>query len=224
MQTPAVRQMAQPSNVDDSIARAGTAISALSAARVLLSQAQSDLREQELQFSSTCGQIGVDANKCEVFYLPDARTMLDASRNELVLRRDKVAYLTGMVNALSCRSGSASVAAPALGSMGPSSKQNEIDRRLEFNQQMLATDAERNEKFMAEAESTLNAAERRDRIQARAATGKAISGWKAPVKAGGSAGPLDLGDLGRTPTPTGTPTPAPGGLVRVEAAPTPAPR
>ncbi len=98
--------------------------------------------------------------------------------------------------------------------------QGEIDRRIQFSQDMAATEGQRNEQFMAEAESTLSATERRDRIQARAATGKAISGWKPPVKAGGAAGPLDLGDLGRTPTPTPTPV----GLVRVETAPTPAAR
>jgi formylglycine-generating enzyme required for sulfatase activity len=102
IQTPEVKSMAQPSNVGGAIQRAGSAAAALSAARGWLSQAQSDLRDSESQFASTCRQIGTGASACQVFYTPNATTMLDASRNQLVLSRDQVAYTSGMVSALQC--------------------------------------------------------------------------------------------------------------------------
>lgn len=100
--------------------------------------------------------------------------------------------------------------------------QSEVDRRNKFNQDMIAGEADRNERANAEADSTMNAAERRDRLQALASNAKARSTWKAPTTSGGSAGPLDLSDLRKVPA--ATPTPIAGGLVRIELDPTPTPR
>ena len=103
IQTPEVRQMAQPSNIDGAIQRAGSASAALQAARGWLVQAQSTLRDNEAQWAQTCQQIGTGADACRVFYTPNATTMLDSSRNELVLARDQLAYISGVVSVLECR-------------------------------------------------------------------------------------------------------------------------
>lgn len=97
--------MAQPGNVTGAISRAGSAAAALPAARGWLSQAQSDLRDSESQFASTCRQIGTGSSACQVFYTPNATTILDSSRNQVLLSRDQVKYASGMVGALSCRAG-----------------------------------------------------------------------------------------------------------------------
>jgi hypothetical protein len=100
--------------------------------------------------------------------------------------------------------------------------QSDIDRRNKFNQDMLAGEADRNAQYAAEAESTMNAAERRDRLQAAVSNAKARSTWKAPTTSGGSAAPLDLSDLRQAPTVT--PTPNDRGLPRPGSEPTPTPR
>ena len=103
IQTPEVRQMAQPSNIDGAIQRAGSAAAALQAARGWLMQAQSTLRDNEAQWAQICQQIGTGADACRVFYTPNATMMLDSSRNELLLARDQVAYISGVVSVLECR-------------------------------------------------------------------------------------------------------------------------
>jgi hypothetical protein len=103
IQTPQVRQMAQPSNIDGAIQRAGSVAAALQAARGWLVQAQSTLKDNEAQWAQICQQIGTGADACRVFYTPNATTMLDSSRNELLLARDQVAYISGVVSVLECR-------------------------------------------------------------------------------------------------------------------------
>ena len=83
--------------------------------------------------------------------------------------------------------------------------QAEANRRVQFSQDMLASEADRNERSLGEMEAAANAAERRDRIQAAAANAKARAAWKAPVTSAGIAGALDLSDLKRVETPTRTP-------------------
>jgi hypothetical protein len=97
IQTPEVRQMAKVANIEAAIQRAGSAAAALAAATGLLGQAQSQLRDAESAFQQTAAQISPGAVPV---YTPNPQTMIAARGNEVILRRDMVAYLSGVVSAL----------------------------------------------------------------------------------------------------------------------------